>query len=145
MCDNLCLFFFFFFQAEDGIRDLTVTGVQTCALPIFEVRSLSPNSFSCTSTLGGTLAGAAVLGPAAGAAAGAALPLGAGGKSLAVTTGGSLQPSSPKANTRGSRAKQRKSRRAAFITGLPSRRHACHPTPVWRLRDCGRPWQGPRF
>src|SRR5689334_24537283 len=28
-------FFFFFFQAEDGIRDGTVTGVQTCALPIF--------------------------------------------------------------------------------------------------------------
>src|SRR5256886_6136391 len=27
---------FFFFQAEDGIRDLTVTGVQTCALPIAE-------------------------------------------------------------------------------------------------------------
>src|SRR2546427_3300158 len=31
---------FFFFQAEDGIRDLTVTGVQTCALPI-SARSLS--------------------------------------------------------------------------------------------------------
>src|SRR6266481_6269921 len=30
------MFFFFFFQAEDGIRDGTVTGVQTCALPIFE-------------------------------------------------------------------------------------------------------------
>src|SRR5690606_40577339 len=33
----LCLFsslFFFFFQAEDGIRDFHVTGVQTCALPI---------------------------------------------------------------------------------------------------------------
>src|SRR6266850_6939356 len=28
--------FFFFFQAEDGIRDYKVTGVQTCALPIFE-------------------------------------------------------------------------------------------------------------
>src|SRR2546430_4049832 len=28
---------FFFFQAEDGIRDLTVTGVQTCALPICDV------------------------------------------------------------------------------------------------------------
>src|SRR3712207_2486739 len=28
-------FFFFFFQAEDGIRDIGVTGVQTCALPIF--------------------------------------------------------------------------------------------------------------
>src|SRR2546425_8473853 len=32
--DNyLC--FFFFFQAEDGIRDKLVTGVQTCALPIY--------------------------------------------------------------------------------------------------------------
>src|SRR5256885_7016656 len=29
---SLC--FFFFFQAEDGIRDYKVTGVQTCALPI---------------------------------------------------------------------------------------------------------------
>src|SRR5215213_10754994 len=28
------IFFFFFFQAEDGIRDWSVTGVQTCALPI---------------------------------------------------------------------------------------------------------------
>src|SRR6266540_6649294 len=28
------IFFFFFFQAEDGIRDRDVTGVQTCALPI---------------------------------------------------------------------------------------------------------------
>src|SRR5256886_11382531 len=35
---------FFFFQAEDGIRDLTVTGVQTCALPI------SRSSFKRTST-----------------------------------------------------------------------------------------------
>src|SRR5258708_39677051 len=31
---NLWLFDFFFFQAEDGIRDDLVTGVQTCALPI---------------------------------------------------------------------------------------------------------------
>src|SRR5205085_3741833 len=31
------MFIFFFFQAEDGIRDLTVTGVQTCALPISQV------------------------------------------------------------------------------------------------------------
>src|SRR5476649_1323290 len=30
--------FFFFFQAEDGIRDHCVTGVQTCALPILNVR-----------------------------------------------------------------------------------------------------------
>src|SRR5260370_27121039 len=30
--------FFFFFQAEDGIRDSSVTGVQTCALPIYHGR-----------------------------------------------------------------------------------------------------------
>src|SRR2546430_11825546 len=37
LCDVtvFLILFFFFFQAEDGIRDLTVTGVQTCALPIF--------------------------------------------------------------------------------------------------------------
>src|SRR2546429_7245536 len=32
---------FFFFQAEDGIRDVAVTGVQTCALPICIVARLS--------------------------------------------------------------------------------------------------------
>src|SRR5205809_3240512 len=32
------LFYFFFFQAEDGIRDVAVTGVQTCALPIYALR-----------------------------------------------------------------------------------------------------------
>src|SRR6266436_6191686 len=44
--EKFCIFFlcgisgqwviFFFFQAEDGIRDVAVTGVQTCALPIFQ-------------------------------------------------------------------------------------------------------------
>src|SRR2546430_8449712 len=33
-CDSRRCMSCFFFQAEDGIRDLTVTGVQTCALPI---------------------------------------------------------------------------------------------------------------
>src|SRR5437762_11871655 len=33
------MLFFFFFQAEDGIRDTSVTGVQTCALPIFQRES----------------------------------------------------------------------------------------------------------
>src|SRR3712207_7041643 len=37
----------FFFQAEDGIRDIGVTGVQTCALPIYFC--LSPFSFCLTS------------------------------------------------------------------------------------------------
>src|SRR5258706_9223310 len=36
-------FFFFFFQAEDGIRDWSVTGVQTCALPIL-VRGIDPST-----------------------------------------------------------------------------------------------------
>src|SRR2546426_7177686 len=49
------MFFFFFFQAEDGIRDYKVTGVQTCALPI-STRSCSrrrprwaPTEVSCES------------------------------------------------------------------------------------------------
>src|SRR2546430_12071912 len=39
-CSCTCLLFFFF-QAEDGIRDLTVTGVQTCALPISSLGPLT--------------------------------------------------------------------------------------------------------
>src|SRR2546430_10915232 len=35
--NDVDLYDFVFFQAEDGIRDLTVTGVQTCALPILGV------------------------------------------------------------------------------------------------------------
>src|SRR5205823_8141288 len=48
--------FFFFFQAEDGIRDKLVTGVQTCALPIsesfdslFSAASKSESKLSATS------------------------------------------------------------------------------------------------
>src|SRR5689334_24184596 len=37
---------FFFFQAEDGIRDGTVTGVQTCALPIFRAGRAARDSAS---------------------------------------------------------------------------------------------------
>src|SRR3712207_8530107 len=36
----------FFFQAEDGIRDIGVTGVQTCALPISSVVGTSRSKFS---------------------------------------------------------------------------------------------------
>src|SRR2546430_2177852 len=58
-CHWLC----FFFQAEDGIRDLTVTGVQTCALPIyhavliFEVDGSAPSSHGDTSTRGDIVPG----------------------------------------------------------------------------------------
>src|SRR5437762_7198863 len=42
-------FFFFFFQAEDGIRDTSVTGVQTCALPIRYRRDASAWSTTMSS------------------------------------------------------------------------------------------------
>jgi len=41
MCICIISYGFFFFQAEDGIRDVAVTGVQTCALPIWLVNSLN--------------------------------------------------------------------------------------------------------
>ena len=49
---------FFFFQAEDGIRDIGVTGVQTCALPIYQQLgratvfvAIAANVFGCTQTI----------------------------------------------------------------------------------------------
>src|SRR2546428_11876668 len=42
---------FFFFQAEDGIRDLIVTGVQTCALPIWPA---TPSTAVASTAPGGT-------------------------------------------------------------------------------------------
>src|SRR5690606_40469631 len=41
---------FFFFQAEDGIRDFHVTGVQTCALPI--CRAVQPTTVSADASCG---------------------------------------------------------------------------------------------
>src|SRR3712207_8885976 len=48
-------FGFFFFQAEDGIRDIGVTGVQTCALPIFAFPSISGSGISPPAGLGDVL------------------------------------------------------------------------------------------
>src|SRR5690606_4021605 len=44
-CSGSIVSFIFFFQAEDGIRDFHVTGVQTCALPIY---TTSPHSRPCS-------------------------------------------------------------------------------------------------
>src|SRR5690625_7985341 len=41
------LILIFFFQAEDGIRDGHVTGVQTCALPIYETARGAPQALRC--------------------------------------------------------------------------------------------------
>src|SRR5690606_41195357 len=43
---------FFFFQAEDGIRDFHVTGVQTCALPIFRRSNINAASNESAHTFG---------------------------------------------------------------------------------------------
>src|SRR5256884_7568683 len=43
--------FFFFFQAEDGIRDVAVTGVQTCALPISAASDVPLNFVMMSPTL----------------------------------------------------------------------------------------------
>src|SRR5256885_3893388 len=57
-CNVALLFFFFFFQAEDGIRDYKVTGVQTCALPIFTGGMASklpvPNAAKATYSIDGS-------------------------------------------------------------------------------------------
>src|SRR6266498_5735237 len=47
--------FFFFFQAEDGIRDADVTGVQTCALPISSLPAVSNASPAETSVINVTV------------------------------------------------------------------------------------------
>src|SRR5207244_9886079 len=49
-CYVTMCFVFFFFQAEDGIRDDLVTGVQTCALPIYTARSSSASDAFRTAT-----------------------------------------------------------------------------------------------
>src|SRR5687767_1224357 len=54
---------FFFFQAEDGIRDKLVTGVQTCALPIFEPRRVEPREHRHARELRRFLVNAHVGGP----------------------------------------------------------------------------------
>src|SRR5687768_17988333 len=48
-------FCFFFFQAEDGIRDVAVTGVQTCALPIYATASKTANAMKAERMSGSPL------------------------------------------------------------------------------------------
>ena len=53
MISILCIalvFLFFFFQAEDGIRDRNVTGVQTCALPIYRLKDLYTRTINNSGT-----------------------------------------------------------------------------------------------
>src|SRR5260370_5305944 len=52
-CGGVFLIDFFFFQAEDGIRDSSVTGVQTCALPICGSSPLAMRSVQSAKYLNG--------------------------------------------------------------------------------------------
>src|SRR2546428_11632800 len=84
---------FFFFQAEDGIRDLIVTGVQTCALPISDtynhkIKRLDPRTGECR-----TLLGAGAPGHADGAAGAARFSEPSG---VSVAAGGPLPSRNPK-------------------------------------------------
>src|SRR6266536_3939306 len=74
--------FFFFFQAEDGIRDPLVTGVQTCALPILSAPSNAARA-TTTSQAGGTEAS---IGPLAVGVAGLLAASALGSDSVAATS-----------------------------------------------------------
>src|SRR2546429_5532749 len=54
--DVLVVLFFFFFQAEDGIRDVAVTGVQTCALPISLARATAGTAMATPMSAGAKIA-----------------------------------------------------------------------------------------
>src|SRR5688500_19242775 len=61
----MCTYVFFFFQAEDGIRDYKVTGVQTCALPIslvevLQQRTAAGQDDAAVDNVGGQLRGRAL-------------------------------------------------------------------------------------
>src|SRR5256885_12729532 len=64
------LLLFFFFQAEDGIRDYKVTGVQTCALPIFSFdQAFTRSDFQAQDALSGNGLASMLLGyPGSGSA-----------------------------------------------------------------------------
>src|SRR5215467_13833352 len=55
--------YFFFFQAEDGIRDYKVTGVQTCALPIFSGATVRVGTVDGTTDATGLFVANGVTGP----------------------------------------------------------------------------------
>src|SRR5690606_40297589 len=84
--------FFFFFQAEDGIRDFHVTGVQTCALPIYCMLGfaagmmLAASSFSLI--LPGLEAARGLLGSGTGAALTVTIGLGLRSEERRVGKGG---------------------------------------------------------
>src|SRR5207247_6176572 len=76
--------FFFFFQAEDGIRDPLVTGVQTCALPICTRLSRESAPHQRTQELERRLVGAARIRAKVGCDGGIEIP---GGSALAQALG----------------------------------------------------------
>src|SRR2546430_9486336 len=83
---SACRYSSFFFQAEDGIRDLTVTGVQTCALPISAKHG--DRSFCTSGQTQITVGGNTLNQCAGGGACTALLPTGAQGDANVIGTCG---------------------------------------------------------
>src|SRR2546426_12406248 len=78
--------FFFFFQAEDGIRDYKVTGVQTCALPIYGVADAGRSAGGAEDAgMGGSFASSRSAAPTGSGAGGASEAGGAGVSSRSFT------------------------------------------------------------
>src|SRR5437762_5716715 len=71
----------FFFQAEDGIRDTSVTGVQTCALPILPGQSIGPPN---------TAIGGIAVGPPGAPPPVAAAPVASGADKIRVSLSGQV-------------------------------------------------------
>src|SRR5438034_6832398 len=87
---NYLNLFLFFFQAEDGIRDHCVTGVQTCALPIFNAPPRAARG-ALSGALSGRARGGALSGATGGALSGALSR--ASGGALGCASGGALSRS----------------------------------------------------
>src|SRR3712207_7898840 len=79
------MFYVFFFQAEDGIRDIGVTGVQTCALPISILNALASAQMRAIEAV------KAALPAIAAAARGLAKRLEAGGRLIYAGAGTSIR------------------------------------------------------
>src|SRR5256885_9489981 len=111
-------FLFFFFQAEDGIRDYKVTGVQTCALPI------------CSNPGGATLSGTLLVAAVGGVASFGDLSLNRTAPGYTLTaSGGGLGP--------GTSTPFEKNRRAHPRTPVPPQHRI--PPSGWKKTPRGHP------
>src|SRR5256886_951716 len=127
------LFVVFFFQAEDGIRDLTVTGVQTCALPISPASA--PHAAATTSELPPRLAAESTASrkfPAPAKVSSAAASA-AGAPSSWGALGGLTCCAASSADCACARITERGSPESAACNACASARHAVRTAGAWQV------------